>query len=86
VVPGQSGVVELDDRVCFFKLLHRESKQVQEFDQVKEQLRAELEEKKRRQALNDLHKRLRAASEVKVNQRVWEHIYNDLVEEEASEA
>lgn len=86
VVPGQSGVVELDDRVCFFKLLHRESKQVQEFEQVKEQLRAELEEKKRRQALNDLHKRLRAASEVKVNQRVWERIYNGLVEEEASEA
>jgi hypothetical protein len=85
-VPGQSGVVELEDRVCFFKLLHRESEQVQEFEQVKEQLRAELEEEKRRQALNALHERLRAASEVEVNQRVWERIYNDLVEEEASEA
>jgi RNA binding exosome subunit len=85
-VPGQSGVVELDDRVCFFKLLHRESKQVQEFEQVKEQLRAELEEEKRRQALADLHERLRAASEVKVNNSVWERIYTELVEEEASEA
>lgn len=85
-VPGQSGVVELDDRVCFFKLLHRQSGQVQEFDQVKEQLRAELEEEKRRQALKNLHERLRSASDVEVNQRVWERIYNDLVEEEASEA
>ncbi|MCA1796755.1 MAG: peptidyl-prolyl cis-trans isomerase, partial [Geobacteraceae bacterium] len=85
-VPGQSGVVELDDRVCFFKLLHRESAQVQEFEQVREQLRTELEEEKRRQALNSLHERLRSASEVEVNQRVWQRIHADLVEEEASEA
>jgi hypothetical protein len=85
-VPGQSGVVELDDSVCFFKLLHRESEQVQEFEQVEEQLRVELEQKKRQQALKSLHERLRSASEVEVNQRVWQRIYAELVEEEASEA
>jgi len=85
-VPGQSGVVELDDSVCFFKLLHREPEQVQEFEQVKEQLRTELEQEKRRQALKNLHERLREASEVEVNQRVWERTYRELVREEASEA
>lgn len=84
-VPGQSGVVELEDKVCFYKLLHREPKRVQRFDQVKEQLRAELEHEKRQQALKTLHKRLRSASEVEVNQDVWERTYRELVEEEESE-
>jgi len=85
-VPGQNWVVELDERVCFFKLLHREPKQVQSFDQVKEQLRTELEQDKRQQALDNLHKRLRSASGVEVNQRVWERAYRELLREESSEA
>lgn len=85
-VPGQSGVVEFDGKVCFFRLLHREAQQVQPFDQVSEQLRIELEGDKRQQALNTLHERLRSASEVEMNPRVWKRTYRELLREESSEA
>ena len=81
LVPGQSGVVEVDGSICFFKLLHRQQAQVRPLAEVEEQLRSELEQKKRGAALDALHARLRAASGVEVDMRVWDRVRKEVLSE-----
>ncbi|MFA5700751.1 MAG: peptidylprolyl isomerase [Desulfuromonas sp.] len=79
--PGQSGVLDIGDRVHFFRLIHRAHEQVQPLEQVSEQLRTELEQQKRLAALERLHTRLRAASTIEMDQRVWKRVYREVARE-----
>ncbi|MDY0211683.1 MAG: peptidylprolyl isomerase [Desulfuromonadaceae bacterium] len=76
--PGQSGVLDIDGRVCFFKLIHRAQEQIQPLEQVSEQLRTELEQQKFNAALERLHTRLRTASTIEVDERVWKRVYKEV--------
>jgi hypothetical protein len=81
LAPGQSGVLDIGDRVYFFRLIHRAQEQIQPLEQVSEQLRAELEQQKRHAALDRLHSRLREGSTIEVDQRVWKKVYKEVARE-----
>ncbi len=79
--PGQSGALDIGDRVYFFRLIHRAQEQIQPLEQVSAQLRTELEQQKRHAALELLHSRLREASTIEVDQRVWKKVHAEVAHE-----
>ncbi|PLX96195.1 MAG: hypothetical protein C0620_03000 [Desulfuromonas sp.] len=76
--PGQSDMLQVDDRYHFIRLLEEPKVDHKPFDQVHDSLKAQLSDEKFNQRRASLIAQLRERASISVNERQWQRCINQL--------
>ena len=80
---GQVEIIEQEDKVHFIKVIRGVETNLLPLEQVREMIAKTLEQKFFDQVLENYLQQLRERSEIKINQRSWESLHKQLLEESA---
>nr|WP_320050970.1 peptidylprolyl isomerase [uncultured Desulfuromonas sp.] len=76
--PGQCDMLQVDDYFHFIRLVESPRIDYMPFEQIKDSLRAQLEDQKFKEKRAELIARLRQRTNISVNQRQWQRCINEL--------